>query len=111
MPLAEVRRARWTINGVAYRDTLDDVIEQVGPGGNFLGQRSTRAGIRNGEWYIGKLGVHDAFETWEAAGRRSLRKEANETVEHILATHRPLPLDEDVERELERLHKKARESQ
>jgi trimethylamine--corrinoid protein Co-methyltransferase len=31
---------------------LDDVIEQVGPGGNFLGQRTTRTGIRNGEWYI-----------------------------------------------------------
>ncbi len=27
--LGEVRRARWTINGVSYRDTLDDVIEQA----------------------------------------------------------------------------------
>jgi trimethylamine--corrinoid protein Co-methyltransferase len=87
---------------------LDDVIEQVGPGGNFLGQRSTRAGIRDGEWYIGKLGVHDAFETWEAAGRFTLREEANEKVDHILETHRPLPLDEDVEQELARIQKRAR---
>jgi trimethylamine--corrinoid protein Co-methyltransferase len=87
---------------------LDDVIEQVGPGGNFLGQRSTRAGIRAGEWYIGKLGVHDAFETWEAAGRHTLREEVNEKVDHILETHRPLPLDEDVEQELLRIQKRAR---
>jgi trimethylamine--corrinoid protein Co-methyltransferase len=86
---------------------LDDVIEQVGPGGNFLGQSSTRDGIRDGEWYIGELGVHDPFETWEAAGRPSLREEVNEKLDHILATHRPLPLDEDVEQELARIQDKA----
>jgi trimethylamine--corrinoid protein Co-methyltransferase len=88
---------------------LTDVIEQVGPGGNFLGQRTTRAGIRDGEWYIGKLGVHEAFETWEAAGRPTIRQEINEQLDHILATHRPLPLDEDVERELVRIQERARD--
>ncbi|HSG18772.1 MAG TPA: trimethylamine methyltransferase family protein [Anaerolineae bacterium] len=86
---------------------LDDVIEQVGPGGNFLGQRSTRAGMRSGEWYISKLGVHDAFESWDAAGRPGLLEEINEQIDRILATHRPLPLDEDVEQELLRIQKKA----
>jgi trimethylamine--corrinoid protein Co-methyltransferase len=86
---------------------LDDVIRQVGPGGNFLGQRSTRTSIRQGEWYISKFGVHEAFETWEAAGRPALLQEANEKIEHILDTHRPLPLGEDVERELTRIQKKA----
>jgi trimethylamine--corrinoid protein Co-methyltransferase len=86
---------------------LDDLIEQVGPGGNFLGQRSTRTGIRNGEWYIGKLGVHEAYETWEAAGKPTLREEVKEKIEHILATHRPLPLGEEVEQELANIQKKA----
>jgi trimethylamine--corrinoid protein Co-methyltransferase len=88
---------------------LDDVIEQVGPGGNFLGQRSTRAGIRGGEWYIGELGIHEPYETWEAAGRPSLKEEINEKLDHILETHRPLPLAEDVEQELARIQEKARE--
>ncbi|MGB3714504.1 MAG: trimethylamine methyltransferase family protein, partial [Candidatus Promineifilaceae bacterium] len=88
---------------------LTDVIEQVGPGGNFLGQRTTRAGIRDGEWYISKLGVHEAFETWESAGRPPLRQEINEQLDEILATHRPLPLGEDVERELVRIQESARE--
>jgi len=89
---------------------LDDVIEQVGPGGNFLGQRSTRTGIRGGEWYMGKTGVHDAYETWEAAGKPTLLEEVNEKLDHILATHRPLPLPEDVEQELARIEERARES-
>ncbi len=88
---------------------LDDLIEQVGPGGNFLGQRSTRTAIRDGEWYVGKLGVHEPFETWEAAGRPSLRGQINEKLDHILATHQPLPLDEDVEQELARILEKAHE--
>ena len=88
---------------------LEDVIEQVGPGGNFLGQRSTRGGIRDGEWYIGQLGVHDPYETWEAAGKPSLRDEVNEKLDYILATHRPLPLGEDVEQELLRIQERARQ--
>jgi trimethylamine--corrinoid protein Co-methyltransferase len=89
---------------------LDDVIEQVGPGGNFLGQRSTRSAIRDGEWYINKLGVQEAFETWEAAGRPALRKEINEQIDHILTTHQPLPLGEDVEKELVRIQESAGEA-
>jgi trimethylamine--corrinoid protein Co-methyltransferase len=87
---------------------LDDVIEQVGPGGNFLGQRTTRAGMRGGEWYIGKIGVHDAFETWETAGKPSLLEEINEKLDHILSTHRPLPLPDEAEVELVRIQERAR---
>jgi trimethylamine--corrinoid protein Co-methyltransferase len=90
---------------------LDDVIQQVGPGGNFLGQRSTRSGMRSGEWYVGKLGVHDAFEAWDAAGRPTLLAEINEEIDRILATHRPLPLGEDVEEELLRIEKNAQMAQ
>jgi trimethylamine:corrinoid methyltransferase-like protein len=88
---------------------MEDVIEQVGPGGNFLGQRTTREGIRDGEWYISKLGVHDPYETWEAAGKPSLRDEVNEKLDRILATHRPLPLGEDVEQELLHIQERARD--
>ena len=102
------RRARLGIAGDEDR-WLDEVIRRVGPGGNFLGERSTADGIRSGEWYISELGLHSTFESWEAAGRPALVEEAREKVEHILATHEPLPLDEDVERELERMQKRVGE--
>jgi len=86
---------------------LEDVMDRIGPGGNFLGERSTAKGIRDGEWYVSQLGWHDTFESWEATGRRTLLEEARERVDHILATHQPLPLDEDVERELDRIQKRA----
>ncbi len=86
---------------------LEEVIDKVGPGGNFLAEMSTVKGIRNGEWYVSKFGVHDTFEGWEAAGRPSLLEEAREKVGQILATHEPLPLDDDVERELERIQVRA----
>jgi trimethylamine--corrinoid protein Co-methyltransferase len=84
------------------------LIDRTGPGGDFLSERSAVDGIRGGEWYVSKFGVHDTFEGWEAAGRPMLLEEAREKVEQILATHQPLPLSEDVERELDRIQKRAR---
>jgi trimethylamine--corrinoid protein Co-methyltransferase len=101
------KRAR---QGIAVDDDkwLEEVINRVGPGGGFLEERSTVAGIRGGEWYIPQFGVHDPFEAWEAADRPTLVDEARAQVEQILATHEPLPLGEDVERELARIQDRAR---
>jgi trimethylamine--corrinoid protein Co-methyltransferase len=88
---------------------LTDVIHDIGPGGNFLAEYSTVDGIREGEWYVSRFGVHDTFEAWEATGRPTLIDEAREKVDRILATHQPLPLDENAERELDRIHKRAQE--
>jgi len=87
---------------------LEDVIGRIGPGGTFIAELSTVSGIRGGEWYVSELGMHGTFESWEAAGKPVLLEEAREKVEQILATHQPLPLDEDVERELDRIQKRAR---
>jgi len=87
---------------------LEGVIDRIGPGGNFLAEPSTARAVREGEWYINQLGMHDTFEKWDQAGRPSVVEEARQKVEQILETHRPLPLDEEVERELERIERKAR---
>ncbi len=88
---------------------LEDIITSIGPSGNFLSELSTVEGIRGGEWYVSQLGVHDTFEGWEAAGRLTLLEEAHEKVKEILATHEPLPLDKNMERELDRIQKRAEE--
>jgi len=87
---------------------LDDVLSQIGPGGHFLAEPSTVEGMRGGRWYVSELGVHDTFEGWEAAGQPTLRDQAYESVEQILATHEPLPLGDEVERELDRIERQAR---
>jgi trimethylamine--corrinoid protein Co-methyltransferase len=91
-------------------DWLEDVITAVGPGGHYLGEPSTRRRVRGDEWYLSQLGMHGSFEAWDAAGRPTLMEEAREVVNQMLATHEPLPLGEDVERELKRIHARALEN-
>jgi trimethylamine--corrinoid protein Co-methyltransferase len=87
---------------------LDDVIESVGPAGNFLAERSTVQGIRSGTWLVDRLGVHKPFNAWKDAGGPSIIDEAKEKVNEILATHRPLPFSAEIERELDRILHKAK---
>jgi trimethylamine--corrinoid protein Co-methyltransferase len=87
---------------------LEEVIDRIGPGGGFLAERSTVHGIRGGEWYIPQIGWHRPFEAWESSGRPRLVDEVRQRVDEILASHEPLPLDEDVVRELDRIEQRAR---
>jgi trimethylamine--corrinoid protein Co-methyltransferase len=86
---------------------LDDVIDQVGPGGNFLEQPSTTNAIRDGEWYLGKMGMIASYEEWEAAGKPEPIEDARDMVDQILTSYKPLPIDEEIERELDRIKKSA----
>ena len=67
-------------------------LASVGPGGHFLGERSTRSGMRGDEWFVPRLGTQDAREIWEAAGRPDVVDEARQNVADILATHEAPPL-------------------
>ncbi len=100
------KRAR---QGIAAADDkwLEDVIDRVVPGGHFLTESSTVRALREGEMYVSQLGWHGTFEAREAAGRPTLLEEVREKVAQILATHEPPPLDEHVEKELDRIQKRA----
>jgi trimethylamine--corrinoid protein Co-methyltransferase len=89
---------------------LDDVIQQVGPGGNFLGEKSTVTHMRSGEWLIPNIGTHETRESWENAGKTKIIEEARETVNRLLAEHKPLPLPPEVEKELDRIEQKANQT-
>jgi trimethylamine:corrinoid methyltransferase-like protein len=65
---------------------------------------------RYGEWLIPRLGVHEAQESWEMAGKKDILEEAREKVEHLLSTHEPLPLSDVVEKELDKIQKRANQS-
>lgn len=86
---------------------LDDVLERVGPGGDFVGERSTRRGMRGDEWFVPRLGTQDSRHAWEAAGKPDVVEEARQKVTDILAAHEPHRWDEEVARELARLHARA----
>ena len=106
------RMCKQAHRGIASGDDkwLDDVLDQVGPGGHFLDHPTTASAVRSSEWYINRLGVNASLEEWEATGRPDVMEEARETVDQILSTHRPLPLDAEIDRELDRIRKRAAES-
>ncbi|MCD6390762.1 MAG: trimethylamine methyltransferase family protein [Dehalococcoidia bacterium] len=83
-----------------------DVIDKAGPGGHYLGERHTLKHFR--ERWMPRLDV-DRLETWEKEGIKSLGELAHEKVKEILATHKPTPLPEDVDREICHILKKAQE--
>ena len=88
-------------------DTLAvEVIDKVGPGGHFLGQRHTLEYFKKETW-IPRLSDRRDFVGWQKAGSRSLDEVAREKAREILATHKVMPLPEDVEKEIGRILKRA----
>lgn len=105
-----LRMARHARSGLPVRDELwlTDALERVAPGGTFIGERSTRANARGGEWYLSDFGLHDTYEAWQAAGAPETLAEARARVDDILARHEDQPYPDDVQRALDDLVERAR---
>jgi len=87
-------------------DTLAvDIIDKVGPGGIYLGEKHTVQHFR--ERWMSRLSDISSYETWEKRGSRTIDKVARDKVREILATHKVTPLPEDVEKEIGRILKRA----
>jgi len=86
---------------------LDEVIQQVGPAGYFMGQPSTVKNMRSGEWYLSDFGSPGSFEEWQNSGKQDVIQEASKRIDQILSTHKPLPLSEEMEKELDQIYIRA----
>jgi trimethylamine:corrinoid methyltransferase-like protein len=53
--------------------------------------------------------VHKTQKAWEDAGKKDILDEAREKVDQILKNHKPLPLADEIQDELNRIYKKAQE--
>jgi trimethylamine--corrinoid protein Co-methyltransferase len=73
-----------------------DLIDDVGPDGQFLDTEHTLAHFRE-HWYPDVF-ERGNYDQWQAAGGKSLVERAAERVEKILEEHKPEPLPEDVAR-------------
>jgi trimethylamine--corrinoid protein Co-methyltransferase len=109
LDVEEWRLAQQALTGIPVREDLwlDDVLGRGGTGGSFLGERSTRANARGGEWRLSDFGVRGSHDGWQAAGAPRTLDYARERVQEILATQRSLPLDEDVSAALAALQRRA----
>ncbi len=72
-----------------------DVIHEVGPGGEFITTDHTFRHFRDG-WMPDLVGDRNTYEDWVDKGSKTLGERANERVRHILETHQPKPLPEEI---------------
>lgn len=71
-----------------------DVIAKVGPGEIYLGEEHTLAHFR--ELWLPRALSWEGRDAWEAAGSKTLRERARETVFDVWGSHAVEPLPDDV---------------
>ncbi len=77
------------------------VIEEIGPGGEYLTSDHTLRHFRE-NWFP-RLISRLPYEKWVEAGKKDLGTRAKERVKHILETHRPRSLDDGSKAELRKI--------
>lgn len=78
-----------------------DVIEELGPTGNYLGHDHTLRHYK--EPYYSKLADKNPYAVWVKRGATTMEARAAKMVDEILASHRPEPLPADVQREIKKI--------
>ncbi len=72
-----------------------DVIDEVGPKGQFLGVNHTFSQFKEQVWYPTLLDRRSSSD-WEKLGKKTLGERANEKVRTILAEHKPEALPQAI---------------
>ena len=89
------------------RETLArEVIEKVGPGGNFLQEDHTFRHFQKEHW-VPTLLDRQRRDVWEKEGRKTMGDRIQEKIRHILETHKVPELPGSVVGELDRLKKEG----
>jgi trimethylamine--corrinoid protein Co-methyltransferase len=100
------QRLRDGVDTSAENDYIEDIAD-VGPGGHFLGQRTTRKSARSEEFVVPILSDRNPFSRWDSLGRPDLYTNARDKVEEILSDPLKNPLPGDVVAKLETIMRKA----
>ena len=76
-----------------------DLIEEIGPGGEYLTTEHTLNHFRN--WFRPKLLDRSSVDAWIEGGRETMADRVRRETDRILAEHSPEPLEAGVRRDLE----------
>lgn len=72
-----------------------DVIDEVGPGGNYLTTKHTMKYFKSEIWYP-TLMDRQNIDKWKASGEKTMGDRIKEKVTDLMKTHKPDPLPDDV---------------
>jgi trimethylamine--corrinoid protein Co-methyltransferase len=88
-----ISMSRWLLRGIDVSDDslMLDLIDRVGPGGEFVSTKETARRCRSEIWQP-SLMDRQTWATWEAEGRPTTKQRIRKRLLQILETHRPAPL-------------------
>jgi trimethylamine---corrinoid protein Co-methyltransferase len=78
-----------------------DVIEELGPTGDYLTHEHTLRNFR--EPYYSKLADKGTYSQWVGRGATTMEQRAAKQVDKILEGHEPEPLPDDVQRDIQKI--------
>jgi trimethylamine--corrinoid protein Co-methyltransferase len=78
-----------------------DLIDEIGPGGEFLTSKHTLENFRR-NWFP-QLLSRITYERWEKEGKKDLGQRAGDKARYILENHKPLPLENNIRKKLRQL--------
>jgi len=84
------------------KETLaEEVIKEVGPGGEFITHEHTFKYSRS-ELFYPKLAVRDNYEEWFNDGSKDMVENAHEVVQHLVKNHQPQRLPDGLVKDLKK---------
>lgn len=83
----------------------EEVIREVGPGGNYLAEEHTMEFFRDEVWFA-RLTNRENYETWTENGSKDMTQRAQDQMLHLLKTHVPKPLSDEITAALDRMMEK-----
>ncbi|MCK4783195.1 MAG: trimethylamine methyltransferase family protein [Desulfobacteraceae bacterium] len=86
-----------------------EVVNKVGPGGNFLTEEHTVKHFRKELWMSGPPWTRQSWDGWQGDGKKTMGDRIKEQVKEILADHKPDVIDKDLSREIDLIMERARE--
>jgi len=78
-----------------------EVIEKVGPGGHYLGEKHTMKHFRRERYIPSDVVCRLSLDAWKKAGSKDIVARARERVEKLLEEHQPKPMPEERAQALE----------
>jgi trimethylamine--corrinoid protein Co-methyltransferase len=69
-----------------------ELIEKIGPGGNFLAERHTADNFKN-EYFLPELSDRNNYSNWAKNGKKDLKTRVNEKVKTILENYQPKQIE------------------
>jgi trimethylamine--corrinoid protein Co-methyltransferase len=107
-----ISMSRWLLRGIEVSDDtlMLDLIDRIGPGGEFVSAKETARRCRFEIWQP-SLMDRQTWATWEAEGGPTMKHRIRKRLLQILETHRPAPLAQGVPAQIEAILEATERSQ